>query len=76
MFVGISPVRISFAGGGSDLPEFFNKFGGAVISTTINKFTYVVIQYRKDNSFQAFSPDFQKHYKPTKFDKIEIQDGN
>ena len=75
MFLGLCPVRISFAGGGSDLPEYFNKYGGAVISTTINQFTYVVIQPRLDNSFQAFSPDFQKHYKPTKFEKIEIQDG-
>ena len=75
MFLDLCPVRISFAGGGSDLPEYFNKYGGAVISTTINQFTYVVIQPRLDNSFQAFSPDFQKHYKPTKFEKIEIQDG-
>ncbi len=75
MFVGICPVRLSFAGGGTDMPEFFEKYGGNVISSTIDQFTYCVIQKRLDNSFQAFSPDFQKHYKPTVFNKIAIEDG-
>lgn len=75
MKIGVSPVRISFAGGGTDMPEYFNMFGGNIIGTTINLFTYVVVHSRFDNSFQAFSPDFQKHYRPTKFSKIEIEDG-
>jgi D-glycero-alpha-D-manno-heptose-7-phosphate kinase len=75
MIIGIAPVRISFAGGGTDMPEFYENYGGQVLSTTINRFTYVIIDDRIDNAFQAFSPDFQKHYKPTKFDKIEIEDG-
>lgn len=75
MYVGICPVRISFAGGGTDLPEYYENFGGNIISTTIDQFTYSVIQTRNDNSFQAFSPDFQKHYKPTVFNKIAIEDG-
>ena len=75
MIVGISPVRLSFAGGGTDVPEFFNDFEGNVVTTTINQFTYVIIQHRDDNSFQAFSPDFQKHYKPTNLNNIEIEDG-
>ena len=75
MIVGITPVRISFAGGGTDMPEYYKEFGGSVISSTISQFTYAIIQFRNDNSFQAFSPDFQKHYKPTAFDKISIEDG-
>ena len=75
MFVGTCPVRISFAGGGTDLPEFYEEYGGNVIATTINHFTYVVIHNRRDKSFQAFSPDFQKHYKPTKLKNIEVEDG-
>lgn len=75
MLVGICPVRISFAGGGTDMPEYYENFGGNVISTTIDHFTYSVIQIRKDHSFQAFSPDFQKHYMPTVFNKIAIEDG-
>lgn len=75
MIIGISPVRISFAGGGTDMPEFFNENGGNVVSTTINRFTYAIIHPRYDNFLQAFSPDFQKHYTPTSLNKIKIKEG-
>ena len=75
MHIGVCPVRISFAGGGTDLPEYYEHFGGCVLGTTINQFTYVVIHPRTDKTFQSFSPDFQKHYKPKRFNKIEIEDG-
>ena len=75
MLVGISPVRISFAGGGTDFPEFYEKYEGSIVATTISQYTYVIVQERKDNIFQAFSPDFQKHYKAPKFHRIEIEDG-
>jgi len=71
MLIGISPIRISFAGGGTDLPEYYEKFGGNVVTSAISRFTYVIIQNRVDNSFQAFSPDFGSHHKPSKFNKIE-----
>ncbi len=35
------PLRISFAGGGSDLPSHFEEHGGAVLSTTISKYIYI-----------------------------------
>jgi D-glycero-alpha-D-manno-heptose-7-phosphate kinase len=43
MIVVRAPLRISFVGGGTDLPDFYRKSPGAVISTTIDKFVYVVI---------------------------------
>ena len=55
MIVGITPVRISFAGGGTDMPEYYKEFGGNIISSTISQFTYAIIQFRNDNSFQAFT---------------------
>lgn len=75
LLIGLTPVRLSFAGGGTDLPEFYEKYGGNVIATTINQFTYTIIHPRFDKSFQTFSPDFQKHYTASKYSKIEIQDG-
>jgi len=75
LIIGLTPVRLSFAGGGTDMPEFFNNHGGNVIATTINHFTYTIIHPRFDKSFQAFSPDFQKYYSASKYDKIQIQDG-
>ncbi len=75
MNLGLSPVRLSFAGGGTDMPEYYEKFGGNVVSTTIDKFTYAIVHPRQDNSFQAFSPDLQKHFAPRVFGKIAIEDG-
>jgi D-glycero-alpha-D-manno-heptose-7-phosphate kinase len=41
MIISKAPLRISFAGGGSDLPAFYRKRAGAVVSTTIDKYVYV-----------------------------------
>lgn len=45
---GKAPLRISFAGGGTDINEVFEKYGGAVINTTINKFTHMTMEKRND----------------------------
>lgn len=41
MLISKTPYRVSFAGGGTDLPHWASKYGGAVISTTIDKFCYI-----------------------------------
>ncbi len=41
MIISRTPFRISFAGGGSDLKSYYARFGGAVLSTTIDKYTYL-----------------------------------
>jgi len=41
MIISRTPYRISFFGGGSDYPEWYNQFGGEVISSTINKYLYI-----------------------------------
>ena len=43
MIVTRTPLRIGLAGGGTDLPEYSNKYGGYVVSATINKFIYVIM---------------------------------
>ena len=43
MIITRTPFRISFVGGGSDLPGFYERHEGAVLSTTINKYMYVTI---------------------------------
>ena len=43
MIITKTPFRISFCGGGSDLPSFYEKFGGCVLSTSINKYMYISI---------------------------------
>ncbi len=43
MIVVRAPMRISFVGGGTDFPDFYRKHPGAVISTAIDKYVYIVI---------------------------------
>jgi len=43
MILTKTPFRISFAGGGSDLPEFYRRRPGVVVSTTIDKSMYIAI---------------------------------
>lgn len=59
MIITQSPVRISFGGGGTDLPDFYNKYGGAVVSITINKYFYSFYCPRDDEKIQMISSDFQ-----------------
>lgn len=41
MIISQTPFRISFFGGGTDYPVFYKEHGGAVLSTTINKYCYI-----------------------------------
>lgn len=43
MIISRAPFRISFAGGGSDIPSYYEKYGGSVVSTSINKYIYLDI---------------------------------
>ncbi len=45
MIITKTPFRMSFFGGGTDLESFFRKHGGAVISTTFDKYCYVTVRH-------------------------------
>ncbi|MGI8958158.1 MAG: GHMP kinase [Bryobacteraceae bacterium] len=49
MIITQTPLRMSFAGGGSDLPSFYRQFGGAVVSTAIDKYVYVNVNKKFDH---------------------------
>jgi len=53
MIISKTPLRMSFVGGGSDLPVFYRKFGGAVVSTAINKFVYVTVNKKFDDRIRV-----------------------
>ena len=44
---------MSFVGGGSDMPAFYQRFGGAVVSTAINQFVYVTINKKFDDRIRV-----------------------
>lgn len=65
MIVSRTPFRISFFGGGTDYPSWFEKNKGSVISTTINKFLYISVR---------FLPPFFSHRHRIVWSKVELVD--
>ena len=49
MIITQTPLRLSFLGGGTDLPGFYKNSGGAVLSTAIDKYVYVIVKERFDD---------------------------
>ncbi|TJW65240.1 MAG: GHMP kinase [Mesorhizobium sp.] len=49
MIISQTPLRVSFVGGGSDLPAFYREEGGAVLSVAIDKYVYVNVNRKFDN---------------------------
>jgi D-glycero-alpha-D-manno-heptose-7-phosphate kinase len=49
MIITQTPLRISFAGGGTDFREFFVAHGGGVVSSAIDKFVYCIVKERFDD---------------------------
>jgi D-glycero-alpha-D-manno-heptose-7-phosphate kinase len=48
-----TPLRISFAGGGSDFPAVYRRTAGAVVATTINKYMYITVNRKFDQMIRA-----------------------
>ena len=65
MIISKTPFRMSFFGGGTDMPAFFNEHGGAVISTTFDKYCYVNVRHL---------PPFMPYYSELVYSKIERVD--
>jgi D-glycero-alpha-D-manno-heptose-7-phosphate kinase len=59
MLIVRTPVRISFGGGGTDFPSYYEKYGGSVLSTTIDKYFYTILTERDDGKIQVISADLK-----------------
>jgi D-glycero-alpha-D-manno-heptose-7-phosphate kinase len=60
MIISRAPFRVSFCGGGSDIPSFYEKYGGCVLSTSIRKYVYL-----------ALNPSFDKESITLKYSQTE-----
>jgi D-glycero-alpha-D-manno-heptose-7-phosphate kinase len=49
MIISRTPLRVSFVGGGTDMAVFYRRYGGAVISTSINRYVYVTVNTKFDD---------------------------
>jgi D-glycero-alpha-D-manno-heptose-7-phosphate kinase len=59
MLIVRSPVRISFGGGGTDLPGYYEQYGGGVLSAAISKYFYTILSRRGDDKIQVISSDLR-----------------
>jgi len=63
MIITRVPFRVSFFGGGTDIPEYFERYGGSVLSTTIDKYCYVTAREL---------PPFFEHRVRVAYSRIEL----
>src|SRR5712671_5498611 len=62
MIITRTPLRISFFGGGTDYPVWYREYGGAVLSTTIDKCCYITCRYL---------PPFFEYHSRVSYSKVE-----
>ena len=53
MIISRTPFRVSFVGGGTDLPDFYRFKPGAVVSTAIDKYMYITVNKRFDDTIRV-----------------------
>ena len=60
MIISKTPLRISFFGGGTDYPDYIAKNGGAVLSTSINKYVYLTVNRISEISQHKYKVAYSK----------------
>jgi len=53
MIITKTPLRVSLVGGSTDMPEFYKQYGGAVVSFSIDKYIYVMLNKSFDNNIRV-----------------------
>lgn len=75
MLIARAPVRISFAGGGTDFEDYYARFGGLVVSAAIDKYFYVFLTVNKGENIQIMSADYRTFYQQRAEDMM-VWDGD
>ncbi|RVU17534.1 GHMP kinase [Methylobacterium oryzihabitans] len=84
MIISRTPLRMSFVGGGSDMPDFYRRHGGAVLSTAIDKYIHVTVNRKFDGGIRvAYSSteevdrvaDIQHRLVRAAFEMLELSGG-
>jgi len=71
MIISRTPFRISFFGGGTDYPIWYEKHGGRVISATINKYCFITARYLPPFFKYKHRIRYYQHEETQKLDKIK-----
>ena len=71
MIVTRTPLRVSFAGGGTDLPAFYRREFGAVLSTAIDRYVYVQVKRHSELFFEPIRVNYSKSEQVEAVEQIE-----
>lgn len=71
LIVTRTPLRISFAGGGTDLPAFYEREDGAVLSSAINRYVYVTVKPHSHLFFEPIRLNYSRSEEVDRIDEIE-----
>jgi D-glycero-alpha-D-manno-heptose-7-phosphate kinase len=71
MIITRTPFRISFFGGGTDYPVYYEKYGGAVLSTTINKYCFITCRYLPPFFEHKYLVRYSRREVPQTIDEIQ-----
>lgn len=66
-----TPLRVSFAGGGTDLPGFYERDYGAVLSTTIDQYLYVTVKRHGELFGEAFRLNYSQTEHAARLDEVK-----
>ncbi len=67
----LTPHRISFAGGGTDIPNFYREYEGSVLNTAIDKYIYVTVKKHSEIFDERYRICYSKTEQKNTIDKIE-----
>src|SRR2546425_4424147 len=70
MLIARAPMRISLAGGGTDLEAYYGPYGGLVISTAINKYFYAILSTDDADDLQVISADYRSLFRHSAYNDL------
>ena len=70
MIISKTPYRISLFGGGTDLPQYYKKYGGKVIGFAINQFSYLFLKETNEMLGYKYRTVYSKHEYSNSVNKI------
>ena len=71
MIVTRTPLRVSFVGGGTDLPAFYEREGGAVLSTAIKRYVYVTVKRHSELFFEPIRINYSNSEQVERVDEVK-----
>ncbi|MFA6489928.1 MAG: galactokinase [Candidatus Micrarchaeia archaeon] len=68
MIVSRTPFRLPLGGGGTDLPSYYSKYGGSLLSVAISKYIYVIVNRNFDKGIKV---SYRKIEEATNLDEVQ-----